>query len=132
MERYVLDTSAVIKYLDETFPDKALLFLDQVLDEESNISFITQIELLVWSPPNPDDLNIYQTFVDNSNVIHVNEDIIEHCITIRKTTKIKVPDALIAASAIVFDLTLVSDNDQDFNKVLEMDIDLKYLNPKKL
>ncbi|MEN0048680.1 MAG: hypothetical protein AAF806_16580 [Bacteroidota bacterium] len=41
MERYLLDTSAVIKYLDETFPERALLFLDKVLDEESNISFIT-------------------------------------------------------------------------------------------
>lgn len=59
MERYLLDTSAVIKYLDETFSEKALLFLDEVLDEESNISFITQIELLVWSPPNPEDLSIY-------------------------------------------------------------------------
>ncbi|NJK84445.1 MAG: type II toxin-antitoxin system VapC family toxin [Saprospiraceae bacterium] len=132
MERYLLDTSAVIKYLNESFPEKALSFLDQILDQESNISFITQIELLVWNPPNPNDFEIYQTFVENSNVLQVNNEIIEHCIAIRKTTKIKVPDALIAASAVTFDMTLVSDNDKDFNKVVEMDIGLQYLNPKKI
>ncbi|MEM9849112.1 MAG: type II toxin-antitoxin system VapC family toxin, partial [Bacteroidota bacterium] len=96
------------------------------------ISFITQIELLVWTPLNPNDLEIYQTFVESSNVLQVNNEIIEYCILIRKTTKIKVPDALIAASAVAFDLTLISDNDKDFNKVLKMDIGLKYLNPKKI
>ncbi|MEM0993331.1 MAG: type II toxin-antitoxin system VapC family toxin [Bacteroidota bacterium] len=132
MERYLLDTSAVIKYLNESFPEEALLFLDQILNKESNISFITQIELLVWTPLNPNDLEIYQTFVESSNVLQVNNEIIEYCILIRKTTKIKVPDALIAASAVAFDLTLISDNDKDFNKVLKMDIGLKYLNPKKI
>lgn len=87
---------------------------------------------MVWSPPNPEDFDVYQTFVESSNVLHINTDIIERCITIRKVTKIKVPDALIAASAIVLDLTLISDNDKDFNKVLAMDIGLKYLNPKQL
>ncbi|MEM9886392.1 MAG: hypothetical protein AAF849_10900, partial [Bacteroidota bacterium] len=83
MERYLLDTSAVIKYLNESFPEKALFFLDQILNEESNISFITQIELLVWTPLNPNDLEIYQTFVESSNVLQVNNEIIEYCILIR-------------------------------------------------
>ena len=62
-ERYLIDTSGVIKYLSEIFPNKGLLFMDEILDKESNISFISEIELLVWNPENPEDLKIYQSFV---------------------------------------------------------------------
>ena len=109
-ERYLIDTNAVIKYLNETFPQPALAFMDLILDEESIISFITKIELLVWKPANPDDLSIYEDFIRNSNVLMIDDDIIQETINIRKLTYIKIPDALIAATALVNDLTLHKTN----------------------
>ena len=53
---YLIDTSAVIKYLNQTFSQKAIAFIDTVVDEESNISFISEIELQVWNPSDPADL----------------------------------------------------------------------------
>ncbi|MEY4538677.1 MAG: hypothetical protein RLZZ306_434, partial [Bacteroidota bacterium] len=53
------------------------------------------------------------------------DEIVEKTIEIRRIYKIKLPDALIAATAIVFDLTLVSRNDKDFTQIPE----LKYINP---
>ena len=84
-EKYLIDTSAVIKYLSETFPEKGLLFMDEILNKGSNISFISEIELLVWNPENPEDLKIYQTFVSESTVIGLEEGIIQETIRIRKT-----------------------------------------------
>lgn len=124
--RYLIDTSAVIKYLNGTFLETALAFLDDVVDDESSISFISEIELQVWAPQNPDDLLIYQHFVANSTVIGVDDQVISETIRVRKTYKIKLPDALIAATAIVNNLTLIADNDKDFLKVPE----LIYINPK--
>ena len=49
-EKYLIDTSGVIKYLTETFPLKGLLFMDEILNKESVISFISEIELQVWNP----------------------------------------------------------------------------------
>ena len=44
-EKYLIDTSAVIKYLNETLLDPGLLFMDKILEGGSLISFITEIEL---------------------------------------------------------------------------------------
>ena len=124
-EKYLIDTSAVIKYLNESFPPQAILFLDEIIDAECIISFITQIELLVWEPPNVSDLAIYQTFVKDSIIIGSDNDIVEQAILIRKMHNLKLPDAIIAATSIVYDFTLIADNDGDFKKVTR----LKYLNP---
>jgi predicted nucleic acid-binding protein len=124
-ERYLIDTSAVIKYLNETLPLNGLSFIDKVVDVESAILFIVEIELQSWNPLDPNDLKNYHLFVSGSKVIGINKSIIEETIRIRKHFKLKLPDALIAATAIVNDMTLISDNDKDFKKVSE----LKYLNP---
>jgi hypothetical protein len=52
-KRYLVDTSAVIKYLNETFSEKGLKFMDGVVDNNSAISFISEVELQVWNPSNP-------------------------------------------------------------------------------
>ena len=63
-----------------------------------------------------------------SNIITVNQDIIQKTIEIRKKFRLKLPDAVIAATALVYDYTLISDNDKDFVKVSG----LKYINPMKM
>ncbi len=123
---YLIDTSAVIKYLNGTFPAQGLKLLDKVLDEESIISFITEIELQVWNPPNPLDIEVYSQFILGSTVLSVEESIIEETVRIRKNYNLKLPDALIAATAVVYKLTLVADNDKDFLRIPS----LKYLNPR--
>lgn len=123
-ERFLIDTSAVIKYLNETLPVDGLSFIDKVVDNESIISFVTEIELQVWNSPDL-DLKIYQIFVSNSAIVGVNDSIIQETIRIRKSFKLKLPDALIAATAIINNLTLIADNDKDFKRVS----DLKYINP---
>ena len=126
-ERYLIDTSVVIKYLNASFSSNSLNKLDQIIDQESRISFITEIELQVWNPANPDDMSIYQEFVANSQVIGIDSNIIRETIRIRKQYRIKLPDALIAATALVNDFVLVADNDKDYGKVSN----LKYSNPAK-
>ncbi len=127
-ERYLIDSSAVIKHLAEVFPIKGISFMDAVVDVECNISFITEIELLAWNSPNPSDIIIYKEFIGASEIIWVNESIIQQTIAIRKNQKLKIPDAIIAATSIVNDLTLVADNDHDFLKVPG----LKYINPASM
>ena len=125
---YLIDTSAVIKYLNQTFPAKAISFINEIIDSESNISFISEIELQVWNPSNPKDIDVYLQFVQASNVFGISQEIIASTILIRKNHKLKLADALIAATAIVNDLILLADNDKDFLKV----DGLNYVNPKNI
>ncbi len=127
-ERYLIDTSAVIKYLTIAFPAKGISFMDSIVDVESIISFISEIELQVWNPPDPSDMIIYAEFINESKIITIEDAIIKKTIDIRKNQKLKVPDAIVAATAIVYKLTLVSDNDKDFTKVPG----LKYVNPASM
>ena len=57
--------------------------------------------------------------------LKVDDPIAEETIAIRKKYKLKLGDALIAATAIMHDAVLVSRNEKDFGKVEG----LKFLNP---
>lgn len=125
-----MDTNSVIKYLNQSLPEAATKYLDGQLDRESNISLITRIELLAWNPPKPSDMEVVQDFVDNSSVIPISEAVIAKTIELRKASKVKLPDCLIAATAIVHNLTLVADNDKDFNQLVPLGLML--LNPMSI
>ena len=127
-KRYLVDTSAVIKYLNETFSEKGLQFMDTVVDGNSAISFISEVELQVWNPINPDDSLVYSQFVASSFIYGIDNEIISETIRIRRQSNVKLPDAFIAATAIINNLTLVADNDKDFQKIAG----LKYVNPGAL
>jgi predicted nucleic acid-binding protein len=129
-----MDTSATSKYLDNLYPEEILVWLDSVLKDMPLISFITKMELLSYNPPfMTERIRQYkedvQVFVSQAYMYGIEEAVIEEGIRIRKTAKIKLPDAIIAATALVHDLVLVSDNDKDFEKVIPLG--LQYLNPMR-
>jgi len=126
--RYLIDTSAIIKYLNENFPANNLEFIDEIVDKDSNLSVISQIELLCWSPTNSEDFKIFQQFIEESKVIQLTEGIVNETIRVRRAYGVKLPDSIIAATAIINDFVLIADNDKDFIKITE----LKYINPNKI
>ena len=124
-KRYLIDTNIAIYFLDGHLPPSALPFLSVVFNQERNLSVITKIELLGWKFPNPNKSDISYAFVDQSNLFPLSEDIVNKTIELRQRYKIKLPDAVIAATAIVHDFTLISRNDKDFSNINE----LSYFNP---
>lgn len=121
-KEYLIDTNAVIDYLDNKLPAKANAFIE---GNRPNISVITRIELPAWPGADERQLQILKEFVDQSDIFNLQEDIILHTINIRKSLKPKLPDAIIAATAIVNDLTIVTRNTKDFEKIEG----LKVINP---
>jgi predicted nucleic acid-binding protein len=127
-QKYLIDTCAVIKYLDEILPPETISFMDSLLDDDSKGSFITKIELLVWNPPIAEDIRVREEFLAGSEIHYINDEIIDRVIPIRKETGIRLPDAVIAATAIYNDFMLLSTNDKNFKKVIPLG--LKYMNPE--
>jgi len=111
---YLLDTNAGIDYLSENMPENGLLFLDDIVDNGYTISIITRIELYAHhnlTPPEKESLDI---LVNQASVLSISHQIADKTIEIRKSCKTKLPDAIIAATAIENNLTLVSRNIKDF------------------
>ncbi len=126
-EAFILDTSAVIKYLKKTFPDKGLFYIDSVIDLDTSISVISRMELLGWKG-NEHDYESAKIFVANVDIIPMTEAIILKTIEVRREYKLKLPDAIIASTALVLNRTLLADNDLDFLRVPN----LKYINPRTI
>lgn len=130
-KRYLIDTNAIIDYTSGLFPDKGLSFMDDIINQEVNISVISKIEALAFEPQADQQKQYFQllvNFIGNANVYMLDDFIIGKTIEIRKIFKLKLPDAIIAASAIINNLTLISRNVKDFGKVPK----LKVINPYEL
>lgn len=115
---YLLDTNTIIDYLGGKFYSNAKNNLDKIIDEEINISVINKIELLSFSKL---EQNLFD-FVNESNVYKLDEDIVDQTIKIRKEHRIKLPDAIIAATALLFNFTLITNNTKDFKKLEHLNL----------
>ncbi len=111
---YLVDTNAVIDYLANKLPVSGMNFMNSVVDSIPIISVITKIELLGFTTAN-DEYAILDNFVNDARIIELNNFVVEKTIFIRKQYKIKLPDAIIAATALVYDLKVVSRNVSDFS-----------------
>jgi predicted nucleic acid-binding protein len=126
MEQYLIDTNVVSDYLSSSLPIKGMQLLDDIINVIPNLSIITQIELLCWNT----DLSTEQyvkNFIEDSVILNINFDVIMHCVALRKSKKIKTPDAIIAATALAYNLILVTNNEKDFVNIEG----LKLINPYK-
>ena len=116
--KYLWDTNTVIYYLQQLFPQSAETFIDNLLREERPIiSAITEIELLCWKAATEKDLEVLNDFITECLVIELEQPIKIKTAEIRKANRIKLPDAIIAATALVYGLTIISRNIDDFKNI---------------
>ncbi len=123
--RYLLDTNTAIYFLEGVLPAPSLPFMESVLDVECNLSIITKIELLGWQFPSVQKESDATEFVSASTIFGLTDDIANQVIAIRKSLKIKLPDAIIAATALIHGFELITRNEDDFKSVQG----LKVVNP---
>lgn len=116
MGQYLIDNNIISNYFSEVFTENAMTFIAQVIDSGINISVITEIEALSWINPDKSKEKILREFVNDANVLTISPDVVSNCVAIRRSRKMKTPDAIIAATAISSNLTLVT-CDADFNNI---------------
>ena len=122
---YLIDTNIIIYYFEGVLTESARIFVDNILKRGCNISAITKIELLGWRQLSEEKNMMLVEFVNHAVVIGISDEIINQTVEIRKTGKLKIPDAIIAATAILKDWELVTRNVSDFKNVSG----LKIVNP---
>jgi tRNA(fMet)-specific endonuclease VapC len=83
------------------------------------------MELLAWPKATTEQLQILESFVKDATLIDLKEEIIVKGIEIRRQHPIKLPDVIIASTAIVLNYILVSRNTSDFKNIPGLEL----LNP---
>lgn len=116
--KYLWDTNTAIYFFQQQFPPGAEKFMDDLLKESQPcISVITEIELLCWKTPTQKDAELLNNFINDALVIELESPIKLKTADIRKLHKIKLPDAIIAATAVVYGYTLLTRNVNDFKNI---------------
>jgi predicted nucleic acid-binding protein len=121
---YFLDSNVIIGYLAGKIPSSGMEIMSEIVSNRPNISVISQIEVLRFNNT-PENETVLEEFINMSKVYPLSSNVVERTIKLCKQTKIKLPDAIIAATALIEGFTLVTRNINDFNKIP----DLILLNP---
>ncbi len=120
MGKYLVDTNIIIYYLNGE--ETAIDWL-QSHQKKLSISVITKIEVLSY-PFQKEEEILIQQFLNQFELIHLSDEIIDSTIKLRRQRKIKTPDAIIAATALISKLSVCTRNIRDFKN-----IEVDYLNP---
>ena len=105
MPGYLLDTNSVIYFFNG---EENISKLVEKAEDQVYISFITKIEMLCFEIEDEDVKREIGEFLEEIEVITIDDAIISQTIEYRKNVKMKVPDAIICATAKVRGLAFVT------------------------
>jgi predicted nucleic acid-binding protein len=121
-KNYLIDTNVAIYYFGMALSKNSEAFIDKILINTYYVSVINRIELLGFKGLNQEEINALELFIKNSVVIDLDEEIVLETIRIRKEYSIKVPDAIIAATCLINNCELISNNIRDFKQIHGLNI----------
>ncbi len=108
---YLIDTNIIVYYLEGEHVAVSFLRTNR---GKLSISPITWMETLSY-PFSADEDLVVRKFLHEFRLIEISAPVMELAVEIRRMKKMKLPDAIITASAIQNDLILVTRNIKDFN-----------------
>jgi predicted nucleic acid-binding protein len=113
---YLLDSNVIIGYLAERIPVSGMQVISAIVDQTPHISVISQIEVLRYNDT-PENEAVLNDFIANSVIHSLSPAVIRHTIELCKRSRIKLPDAIIAATALTENYVLVTRNIDDFKYI---------------
>ncbi|HQZ26226.1 MAG TPA: type II toxin-antitoxin system VapC family toxin [Flavobacterium sp.] len=112
----VLDTNIVLYLLNGD--DELASILNQM---QLYVSVITEIELLGYKEISNEDKVKIKYFLSECIIVPLNDEIKNLCITIKQISKVKTPDAIVAATSIYNQIPLIT-SDKGFEKIQDLDL----------
>ncbi len=96
--------------------------LESLLDNTTiHIPFIVEIELLSHPNIRSRELGLIKSFINDSIQIPYSEKIKEFVIELRRESKVRIPDAFVAASSLLTDFPLVT-ADKGFSRIKNLNL----------
>lgn len=120
---YLFDTNILIYWWADEIPPDKVPRIEHLLKTSFFISIITRIEFLGFPGFSGDLKQKARDFLSYAVVLPLTPEVAERTILLREKHSIKVPDAIIAATALTYDLTLITRNASDFKDIQELTIE---------
>ena len=117
---YTLDTNTIVYYLkDDT---EAVTVLRGIFGQSSPvyISAVTELELFAFANLSSDEESLIEELLATLSIIPLDSRIARLAALVRRHYRLKVPDSVIAATAMFTGSTLVTRNTRDFRKVANL------------
>jgi len=114
--QYLIDSNIVIDYLSNKLPVDGMYFMHSIIDAVPNVSVVTKIEVLSFNAPE-EHYKTLSSFINNAAILSLTNPVLEASIEIRKKHRNKLPDAIIAATAIANELVLLTHNVSNFKNI---------------
>ena len=92
-----------------------------IVDESPYISVISKIEVLRFRDT-PENEAVLADFIDRSEVCPLNHAAVQRTIELCRQNRIKLPDAIIAATALEENCALVTRNTADFKHIADLTV----------
>lgn len=89
------------------------------------ISAVSRVEVLGFHSLSALEIVYFEAFFDSSTIVAISDEVINEAVRLRQQRKINLGDSLIAATAIINDFELVTNNTKDFRWIES----LKLINP---
>jgi len=110
--KFLLDTNIVLYFLGGRIEG-------DLPEGEYFVSVITEIELLSYSPLDAASEAQIREFLKTVAIAEIRQDVVGQSIVLRRRYGLKLPDTIIAATALSIGAELIT-NDQKFIKVTEL------------
>lgn len=115
---YTFDTNAIIYYLDE---DPAVVAVIEPLlaqDIALFVSVVTELELLSYGGLTDDDIQEIAHLLTSLVVFPLESRLAHLAAALRRQYRLKTPDSIVAATALLTRTTLVTRNVRDFQGIV--------------
>jgi predicted nucleic acid-binding protein len=113
-QRYLIDTNTISHLFSNRIPSSGKKFVEDIINSNLIISVVVEIEVLTYHEI-PEKMALIEEFIKLADIIQLDRAITLKTIEIRKLSKrMKIADAIIAATALIHGLILITNNTKDF------------------
>ena len=114
----ILDSNIVIYAFEPKYRESNLeRFL---LQGEFSVSNVTRLEVMGYWRNSDEEFKRFELFFEATHVLVVSAEIIDRAIQLRRQRSMGLGDALIASTALIHQLPLVTHNTRDFQWITEL------------
>jgi toxin FitB len=120
--RFLIDTNILIYVFAKKMSSEMAEKMGRVFQDSFVISVINKMEFLGWKEASDSEIEQARNFISNAEVLSIDDAVIEKTIALKRKMKMKLPDAIIAATCLTHSLGLLTRNVKDFSGIQNLNV----------